>query len=56
MNSIAWDNHACLPLDPSDEYVFDQDELRIGLGYPGADVDKILGLNWLRIVREVWKR
>jgi len=56
MNSIAWDNHACLPLDPSDEHVFDQDELKIGLGYRGDEVDKILALNCLRIVREVWKR
>lgn len=27
----------------------------IGLGYAEADIRGILGLNWLRVARQVWK-
>jgi len=30
-------------------------EALAGLGYSGDDLQKILGLNWLRVAREVWK-
>ena len=60
---LVWDNHGCLPLRPDDgdtlDYVEPEAMPAIAdalsrSGFARPEIDKVMGLNWLRVAEEVW--